>query len=193
MRNLRRQAVYLTMSLLIAALFYIVPSGFSETAVPQAQPFLTPSAGSSSLWGLNETSSFHRFKTQYADISYVNQDALKAFLWRITGKKFTLAGDEGFARSRVDRIISRVMDVLDIHPESLQINIKLWSSYKEGKIATYTRSTNTIVIYANKVTDGIFAHEAAHAIIASYFKVPPPEKVQEILAQYVDRHLWDDY
>jgi hypothetical protein len=31
----------------------------------------------------------------------------------------------------------------------------------------------------------------AHAVINFYFKVPPPAKMQEILAQYVDLHVWD--
>ena len=166
----------------------------AEPAVPQAQPLIAPQAGSSTLWGLKaSSSSSHFFQTQYTDISYSNEDTLRTFLWRITGKKFTLLEDRGLARSRVDRIIERVQDVLDIHPENMRIKIKLLASYKEGKIASYTRSTNTIVIYADKVSDGMFAHEAAHAILCAYFKSPPPEKMQEILAQYVDRHLWDDY
>ena len=40
---------------------------------------------------------------------------------------------------------------------------------------------------------GVLAHEVAHAIINQYFAVPPPSKVQEILSQYVDKHLWGDY
>jgi hypothetical protein len=35
----------------------------------------------------------------------------------------------------------------------------------------------------------MLGHEIAHAIISSFFIVPPPEKIQEVLAGYVDYSL----
>ncbi|MCM8776373.1 MAG: hypothetical protein NC930_08535, partial [Candidatus Omnitrophica bacterium] len=83
--------------------------------------------------------------------------------------------------------------ILDMHPANFKLHIELYPVYEEGHIAAYVPENRSIRVYADKVTDGIFAHEVAHAIMHHYFLSPPPEKVQEILAQYVDRHLWEDY
>jgi hypothetical protein len=45
---------------------------------------------------------------------------------------------------------------------------------------------NTIYVSLKDVSLGMLAHEVAHAIISSYFVVAPPEKVQEVLAGYVE-------
>jgi STE24 endopeptidase len=35
----------------------------------------------------------------------------------------------------------------------------------------------------------VIAHEMGHAAIDHYFAIKPPEKIAEMLAQYVDMHL----
>jgi hypothetical protein len=59
-------------------------------------------------------------------------------------------------------------------------------------VAFYSHGSRTIVISIDDITDRILAHEIAHAVICAYFLPPPPVRMQEILAQYVDKHLWDD-
>ena len=49
--------------------------------------------------------------------------------------------------------------------------------------------TNTIFISFQDLTLGMLGHEMAHAIISAYFVVPPPTKVQEVLAGYVEFNL----
>jgi hypothetical protein len=93
----------------------------------------------------------------------------------------------------VDRIIERVQEILDMHPDHFKVTVKLDPKYDQGNIAAYKPGLRTIHVFADRITDGVFAHEVAHAVICSYFSVPPPEKVQEILCQYVDRHLWEDF
>ncbi len=132
-------------------------------------------------------------QTNYCDIRYSSDKALSDFFWRISGRRFDLETEMIFARSKVDRLIDRVQAILDMFPDNLHIKIELHEKYKRGLIAAYYRKTNKIVVYADKVTDGILAHEVAHAIICRYFGSPPPVKMQEILTQYVDKHLWDDY
>jgi hypothetical protein len=39
--------------------------------------------------------------------------------------------------------------------------------------------------------EGILAHEMAHAIIDQFLTVRPPSATAEILARYVDGHLFD--
>jgi len=133
------------------------------------------------------------FSTGYCDIHYTETAALSDFFWRISGRRFDFTGDVILARSRVDRLVERVQDILDMRPEGLRIRIDLFARHEKGMIAAYYKNTNSIKIYADKVTDGIFAHELAHAVICNYFDAAPPGKMQEILTQYVDKHLWDDY
>ena len=83
--------------------------------------------------------------------------------------------------------------ILDMFPSNFRVKIELRGGYIEGKIALYNNSENKIVVYADKVTDGVLAHEVAHVVICRYFVSVPPPKIQEILAQYVDTHLWTDY
>ena len=80
-----------------------------------------------------------------------------------------------------------------MYPDNFHIKISLYPQYKEGMVALYSHKTKSITVYADRVTDGVFAHEIAHAVICNYFSEPPPRKIQEILAQYVDRYLWEDY
>jgi hypothetical protein len=39
--------------------------------------------------------------------------------------------------------------------------------------------------------EGILAHEIAHSIIDNYLLILPPKATAEILARYVDEHLFD--
>ncbi len=78
-------------------------------------------------------------------------------------------------------------------PDNFFIDIYLHPAYEGGLIAFYNHKTESVTVYADRVTDGVLAHEIAHAVINSYFDVPPPEKIQEILTHYVDRYLWSDY
>jgi len=91
-----------------------------------------------------------------------------------------------------------------MHPSELSFSIYLYQTYKEveaiyraiggrGKapIAFYSHRTKTIYVSLESITDRILAHEIAHVIINAYFGTPPPERMQEILAQYVDKYLWE--
>jgi hypothetical protein len=105
-------------------------------------------------------------------------------------------------KESVDRIVFRVKALLDMHPEPMKFTIVLHPTEKGLKdaykalgaiadppIAFYSHKSRTIHMGLQEATDGVFAHEVAHAVINFYFKVPPPAQVQEILAQYVDKHL----
>ena len=58
-------------------------------------------------------------------------------------------------------------------------------------IAFYSHGPRSIVVAVDSVTDHILAHEIAHAVINAYFVIPPPARMQEILAQYMDKHYTD--
>lgn len=106
-------------------------------------------------------------------------------------------------KTRVDKIVEKVKAILDMHPPDLNFSIYLYQSYREiedtyrsmgilGKapISFYAHRTKAIYVSIENITDKILAHEIAHAVIIFYFGTPPPAKMQEILAQYVDKHLW---
>lgn len=137
---------------------------------------------------------YKTFKTKYTTIHYSNDKDMDKFIWRIGGKRLNLESDPALASYRIDRIMERVQAILDMHPEDMHIDIFLSTKYKkQNKVAIYSPKKKAIYIIVDKVNDGVLAHEMAHAVISFYFGIPPPAKMQEILAQYVDKHLWSDY
>ncbi len=111
-------------------------------------------------------------------------------------------------KNRVDNIVERVSKLLDMYPSDLHFNITLYPKdkdveraflsmgglriYETAPVAFYSHKRRTIYVSIEKLSAGVLAHEIAHAIINVYFDTPPPERMQEILAQYVDRHLWEE-
>lgn len=103
---------------------------------------------------------------------------------------------------RLDKLYVRVQDVLDMHPKTPRIKIRIFKGRGElneefAKIfgrpgdfrSFYVYKYNTIYTSENDVEDSVMIHEMAHAVIDHYFSVIPPETVREILAAYVDVHL----
>lgn len=134
------------------------------------------------------------FKTNYSIIHYYEDKDLNDFLWRIGGKRFEYSSDIKLAQGRVDRIVERVETILDMWPKAFRVDIYLRRGDLEiNKTAYYNSKINSILVSVDNVSDGVFAHEVAHAVIYKYFPSPPPSKTQEILTQYVDKYLWSDY
>ena len=133
------------------------------------------------------------FETNFITIRYSHYTDLSSFLWRISGLKSIAGTDEFTMKTRVDRIVQQVENILGMYPDNFHIDVILNSGYKQGDIALYSTAAKSITVYADVVTDGVLAHEIAHAVINAHFKVPPPQQVQEILCQYVDEHLWQEY
>lgn len=131
--------------------------------------------------------------TRYATILYAEDTHLNDFLWRITGSR-PMAGQEVEepVKNRVDELVDRVEALLDMHPASFRFEIYL--DPKAGRMgvpAHYSHGERRVHVSPATVTDGMLAHEIAHAVICAHFEVPPPEKSQEILARYVDENLWN--
>lgn len=134
------------------------------------------------------------FKTKYSVIHYTQDKDLSDFLWRLGGTRFDFLNDTNLARNRIDRIIERVEAILDMWPKDFNIDVYLHrKELAYNKFAYYEHRTKSIHASVDNASDGIFAHEVAHAVISQYFSSPPPSKAQEILTQYVDKYLWSDY
>ena len=136
---------------------------------------------------------YKTIETRHTRIRYLSDEDLTNFTWRISGRKGALPESAALIERAVDQIIERVMAILDMYPKMSLIDIILHPEYKEGSIAAYSDKAGVIDVYADRVTDGVLAHEMAHAVICAYFDIPPPEKIQEILCRYVDKQLWSDY
>jgi hypothetical protein len=114
----------------------------------------------------------------------------------------------------VDKIVETICSLLDMHPPNLRFNITLYRTQEEvttayyrasgganayksqgisgaAPISFYSHRTRNIAVAIDNITDGILGHEIAHAIISAYFVTPPPARMQEILAQYMDKHFRD--
>lgn len=150
-------------------------------------------------------------ETRYSTIRYSKEAQLLDF-----GKKIrrdqqafypTLEKDRTVVllKDNVDDIVDRVKRLLDINPRDFRFTIYIFNSYAGlenaylehgmlgvAPIAFYSHNSRAIYLTTERLNPGVFAHEVAHALINVYFAVPPPADMQEVLAQYVDRNLWDE-
>lgn len=127
-----------------------------------------------------------------------SQDVLAGKAMR---KSFSYSGAE--LADMIDTLYAQVCDILDMHLYSLQINIKICPGDRDlsglynnlfgkdlgGRYSFYVYDNNTVYVSAEHFKQEIMGHEIAHGIINHYFVVPPPVKVQEVLAMYVEYQL----
>ncbi len=105
-------------------------------------------------------------------------------------------------QERVDSLVRRVSTILHLDPPDLRVSIYLYNAYDEvekayrelghtGKAprAFYSLKSMAVHLPTNGLTDAIFAHEIAHAIINATYPQPLPLKLRDILAHYVCNNL----
>ena len=111
-------------------------------------------------------------------------------------------GSSGSLPDMLDALYAKVCDILDMQVYSYQGTIKvcrdaqqLESVYRAifGRDMTlssfYVNELNTIYIDQQHFTQWVLGHEMSHAVQCHYFVVPPPVKVSEVLAGYVEYQL----
>jgi hypothetical protein len=111
---------------------------------------------------------------------------------------------------KVDALYERVQEILDMRRQTKKVCVNIYSdksqlviAYKKVSNSTfsaystlsqprawYLYERNTIYVNVNDLREGILAHEMAHSIIDHYLSVRPPRTSAEILARYVDSHLY---
>ena len=134
------------------------------------------------------------FQTKYTTIYYFEDADIDDFIWRLGGQRLEISSDPELASHRIDNLVDRVQALLDMWPPNFQVAIYLHRGpLSANETAFYEKTEKAIHVSVEYASDGVLAHELAHASIAAFFSVPPPSKMQEILAQYVDKHLWSDY
>jgi len=134
------------------------------------------------------------FQTKYTTIYYADDADIDDFIWRLGGQRLEFVQDPALASHRIDRLVDRVQAILDMWPAHFRIDVYLYRGpLSAQETAYYEKGVKAIHISVDYASDGVVAHEIVHATIDQYFPTPPPSKIQEILAQYVDKNLWSDY
>lgn len=159
--------------------------------------------------------SWHQLETRHTLIQYQHPQNLKLFYKRIdfSPKKWSLsdlfskpADNDPLERikTKVDGLYERVQEILDMRKKMEKPVIRIYSCeqdlqkayrdiYKSNRSlrAWYIFEVNTIYLNVRDLHEGILAHELAHSIIDHYLSVRPPAASSEILARYVDSHLFE--
>lgn len=163
---------------------------------------------------ISPQSSWNHIETRHTIIQYKTIPDLKKFDHKIdyaTGG-FTLKdlfsdSDSkdtiGSIKKKVDLLFERAQEILDMRGRMRKVFINLYPNRKqlhhayftitrkECRIrAWYIYESNTIYINKDDIHAGMLAHEMAHSIIDHYFSARPPRATAEILARYVDKHLY---
>ena len=157
---------------------------------------------------------WNSFHTKFLKLRYQSKEDLKKF-----DKKIKYSGDgssfssffgsssakKGFKKkmaAKLDAMFEKVQLILDmrkpykvivnIYPDETSLHAAYFKIYKSKKKlrAWYIFKYNTIYINIKDLSDRMLAHECAHAIVDNYLDVRPPRATAEILARYVDDHLY---
>ncbi|MBN1103031.1 MAG: hypothetical protein JXL84_06425 [Deltaproteobacteria bacterium] len=153
------------------------------------------------------------YNSRFASIHYQDASLLDSLARKIQPSALTLSLNRIFmggtkpspsakAGRCVDHLFQRVQVILEMPKPELKVHLRLYRNQDElsdafsaitGRPteipAFYWTQTNTIYLNLARITPGILAHEMGHAVIAHYFIVSPPEKIAELLCQYVDREV----
>lgn len=159
----------------------------------------------------DEWNSFH---TKYLKLQYQQETDLKHFDRQIdyssddmsfSGFFGTSKGEQGVKKkmaSKLDALFEKVQLILDmrkplkitvnIYPDETALHDAYFQIYKEKKRlrAWYIFEYNTIYVNVKDLSARMLSHECAHAIVDHFLVVRPPRATAEILARYVDDHLY---
>ncbi len=103
---------------------------------------------------------------------------------------------------QIDVLYLAVSEILQAHMKNFESTAKVCSG-PEGLAGVsrelfgrdiktggfYVVALDALYIDSENVSLYVLGHELAHAVISKYFVVPPPEKIQEVLAGYVEYEL----
>ena len=147
-----------------------------------------------------------QIETKCTVIHYNNDEIFNRFIKSITPFSF----GSWFRKPNlfcIDKLYKRVQKVLGIDSESsTKITIKLFANRKDfvneyyvlyGKTSKklprllYDFYHKVIYINVKDINEGMLAHEFTHPILHEHFKETPPRVLSEILATYVETHLYD--
>lgn len=154
-------------------------------------------------------------ETRYTIIHYQSIADLKQFdrkisypsdKWDALNSLFGSNSETLHARveNKVDRIFEKAQNILGMRKPMDKVHIHICRDRKQlddqcisiyGRPsrfrAWYVYQLNAVYVNRGDLDEGILSHELAHSIIDHYLLVRPPKATAEILASYVDLHLYD--
>ena len=158
---------------------------------------------------------WHILETKHTEVRYHSPKDLKNFNEKIDYSSGLLGIKEIFSKKssddlttkiqlKIDAVYERVQEILDMRKLMEKVTVNIYHNKKELHLAYYEifkkscpfrawyiYELNTIFVRADDIHEGMLAHEMAHSIIDHYLSVRPPKATAEILARYVDGHLFD--
>jgi len=106
---------------------------------------------------------------------------------------------------RIEIILLRVEAILGMDPKELHVKVRIFKNRKDMNDAYawmfneqanfksfYIHYFKSVYTNEQDFLDSVMAHELGHAVIDHYFSVPPPSRMAELMATYVDAHLEED-
>ncbi|MFC1645705.1 hypothetical protein ACFL2Y_00805 [Candidatus Omnitrophota bacterium] len=131
---------------------------------------------------------------------------VKIRFYSLDGSRFSPKGKsvEEQLAEKVERIFKKVERVLDMYPDKIRINLKIFKTQAQLdeeyakifgendemlRISYYIHKYSTIFTTEQAIREGVLAHEIGHAVTDHYFLVKPSEKIKELLSQYAEIHL----
>jgi len=150
-------------------------------------------------------------QSRYATITYNDHKDLKKFnnklyMGRLKSmvKKHRPDTIEEEVVAKINVIVEKTMVVLDMYPpglnfsiviepdeESVQNDFRRLYNIDVTYIAFYSPHKNRVFYSANNGRLRVVTHEIGHVIVENYFKVSPPQRIHEVLAQYAEKHIND--
>lgn len=150
-------------------------------------------------------------ESAFAAIRYESREDLHTFNDRLhmgrlrylmRGRKALTAEDE--VKNKIDVITSRVREILAMYPPHLFYSVDLVKN-QDGiqelflklhnvnlrRPAFYYPPGNVVYISVRNTRLKVMAHEIGHVVVENYFKISPPVKIHELLAQFAERHITD--
>jgi len=164
---------------------------------------------------LSKNTLWNILDTKYTKIHYHSWEDLKKFNSNIDYSPSSMGLKWLFKKKRpndieneiklkLDAVYEKVQEILDMRKSMEKVTIYIGHDKQElhslyQKIfktpchlrAWYVYELNAIYINVADIHEGILAHEIAHSIIDHYLLIRPPKATVEILARYVDGHLFD--
>lgn len=105
---------------------------------------------------------------------------------------------------KFDRLFRKAEKILDMYPRRIHPIVKIFKNQSQldkeyakifgsldGKerISFYVHKYTTIYTSEAAISEGVISHEMGHAIADHYFLILPPDKVGELLSQFIELHL----
>ncbi|MDA3787861.1 MAG: hypothetical protein PF503_05150 [Desulfobacula sp.] len=150
-------------------------------------------------------------KSRYATITYSDHGDLRRFNKELyMGRLKSMVKRQGADTieeevvAKINVIVEKTMVVLDMYPPSLNFSIVIHPNVKAVKkdfrrlynvdvdyIAFYSPHKNRVFYSADNGRLRVVVHEIGHVVAENYFKISPPQRIHEVLAQYAEKHIND--